>query len=333
MVAHNDRFSRRTFTALGLGASAGLLAATRSVTAQDASPAPSPAVADVGPFEGTGFTEIVVTADQYTFGAAVPGSMGEGWYVITLVNETETVADANLALLPEGTTGGDLSTAVSRIFQGEGGELPEWWSSALFAGGSVAGPGDSTSSLVYLTPGKWYLFNTNPAAEQSPASFLIQTPEELEATAGIIATPTASPVGVGTPGATPEIVGLVNPEGVVAAVVLEVTENQIVPNGAPTGGEQILQIANTGDQVRDLIILQTEEALDEESALALATSWIRGEKTNAMVAGGVGTLSPGWTAFTAVDVQPGNYVVFSAVPDADGGLQVEKGIITTFSVE
>ncbi len=331
MVAHNDRFSRRTFAALGLGASAGLIAATRSVTAQDASPTASPEVAEVGGFENTGFTEIVVAAEQLTFNASIPGAMGEGWYTFTLVNETESVADLNLGLLPEGTTGSDLSSTLATAFQGEGGELPEWWSSAMFAGGAVAGPGESTSSLVYLTPGKWYMFSANPASTQSPASFLIQTAEELEANYGIVATPTASPVGVATPGATPEIAGLVNPEGVTAAVSIEVTENQIVPNGAPTGGQQVLQITNAGDQVRDIIILQTEETLDEAGAVALATSWIRGEETNATVAGGVGALSPGWTAFTEVDVQPGNYVVFSAMPDANGGLQVENGIIATFS--
>lgn len=327
MVAHNGRLSRRTFTALGLGVSTGLLAAARSATAQDA----SPEAAETGPFGNTGFTEIVVTADQYTFSPSVPGALGEGWYIITLANETESVAGANLGLLPEGTTGGDLSSALSTAFQGEGGELPEWWNSATFAGGSVAGPGESTSSLVYLTPGKWYLFSTNPASTQSPASFLIQTAEELEANYGIVATPAATPEAAQA--ATPEIAGLVNPEGVTAAVSIEMTENQIVANGAPTGGEQILQVTNTSDQVRDVIILQTEEAVDAESAASVATSWIKGEETNATVAGGVGTISPGWTAFTAVDAQPGNYIVFSALPDASGGLQVDSGMITTFGVE
>jgi hypothetical protein len=327
MAAHNGRFSRRTFTALGLGASAGLLAATKSATAQDA----SPEVAETGPFENTGYTEIIVTADQYTFSPSVPGAMGEGWYIITLVNETESVADANLGLLPEGTTGSALSSALSTAFQGEGGELPEWWSSATFAGGSVAGPGESTSSLVYLIPGKWYLFSTNPASTQSPASFLIQTAEELEANYGIAATPEATPEVA--QGATPEIAGLVSPEGVTAAVSIEITENQIVANGAPTGGEQLLQITNTSDQVRHVIILQTEETVDAESVTSIARSWIKGEETNATVAGGVGTLSPGWTAFTAIDAQPGNYILFSALPDANGGLQIDNGLITTFSVE
>lgn len=327
MVAHNDRFSRRTFTALGLGASVGLLAATRSVTAQDA----SPAALDAGPFADTELVEIVITADQYTFSASVPGAMGEGWYIVTLVNETESVADVSLGLLPEGTTGSDLSSAVSTVFQGEGGELPEWWDSALFAGGSVTSPGESNSSLVYLTPGQWYMFSTNPASAQSPASFLIQSAEELEANYGIVAaTPIASPVVAATPLASP--VGA--PEGVAATLSIDLADTEIVlPQGVPASGQHVIQVTNAGDQAHDLVILQTEETLEEESAAALATSWIRGEETDATVVGGVGTLSPGWTAFTAVDVQPGNYLLFSSLPDANGGLQVDAGLLTSFTVQ
>lgn len=323
MIEQSGRLSRRTFTALGLGASAGLLAARPSVFAQDA----SPEVAEVGVFDNTGLTEITITASQFTMSASVPGEMAEGWYIITLVNETETVASANLGLLPEGTTGGDLSSAIFQSFKGEGGELPEWWTSATFAGGNVAAPGGSTSTLVYLIPGKWFIFSTNPASTQSPSSFSILSGEELEAIGAV------APAEEATPMASPDAAGAVAPEGVVATLQVELSDDAIVPGGTPAGGQQVLQVANTGEQVHDFVILQTEDVQDEEGAAVLATSWVKGEETNATVAGGVGALSPGLTAFAEVNVQPGTYVVFSSMPDANGGLQIDSGLVAIFTAQ
>src|SRR5690625_1245972 len=129
MASHNGRYSRRAFAALGAGATAGLFAGSRTTFAQGATPVPSPDVADMGAFDATGLTEIVVTADQYTFSGSTPGALAEGWYIITLVNESETATNVNLGLLPEGTSGGDLSAVVSQAFMGQGGELPDWWMS------------------------------------------------------------------------------------------------------------------------------------------------------------------------------------------------------------
>lgn len=328
MVAHEHRYSRRTFTALGLGASAALLAASRS-SAQDATPAASP-VEEAGAFDNTGLTEIVITATEFTFSSSVPGGMGEGWYIITLVNESEAVASANLGLLPEGTTGGDLSTALSASFKGEGGELPDWWTSATFAGGNVAALAEETSTLVYLTPGKWYVFSTNPASTQSPASFTILTPEELESYYGVVpeATPVASPEM-----ASPEVAGAEAPEGVTATVSVDLSDSAVEADSAPAAGQQVLQVTNSGEQVHDLVILRADDVADEQGGASLASSWVKGEETTATVAGGVGALSPGHTAYAEVDVQAGTYVAFSSLPDANGGLQVDSGLVTVITVE
>lgn len=326
MIPMNTRFSRRTFAVASAAVSVGVLGASRGVLAQDATPMASPAEA-AGLFDSTGLTEIVISAEQYTFTAAVPGALAEGWYIITLQNNSDAVASANLGLLPEGTSGGDLTSVISQSFQGQGGELPDWWLSATFAGGNIASPGTSTSTLAYLTPGKWFLFSTNPASAQSPSSFSILTPEELEANYGIAADASATPM------ASPATTAIVAPEGVVATVNVEVTDMAVTPDGAPTGGEQILQVTNGGEQVHDVVILHTEDVLDEAGAASLATSWISGEETNAMVAGGVGTLSPGLSAFAGVDVQPGTYAIFSSLPDANGGLQVDSGLVAIFTAQ
>lgn len=329
MIFDNQRISRRTFSVLSAGAASaiGLMGVAGKVAAQDASPVSSPEMVETGAFDTSGLPEIVITADQYTFSASVPGSMAEGWYIITLENISDAVASANLALLPEGASGGDLSSAMAQSFQGEGGELPEWWNSATFAGGNVGAAGESTSTLSYLVPGKWFMFTSNPSSQQAPSSFSVLTPEELEENYGISADSTATPM------ASPVADTQVAPEGVVATVTVQVDDDSLSPDGTPAGGQQILQVINSGDQVHDMIVLHTEETVDESSATSLGLSWAKGEETGATAVGGVGTLSPGATAFSAIDVQPGTYVAFSSLPDANDGLQVDNGLVAIFTAQ
>ena len=196
---------------------------------------------------------------------------------------------------------------------------------ATFVGGNVAAAGESTSTLAYLTPGKWFMFSSNPASMQTPSSFMIQTPAELETNYGIAAS--------ATPAASPVAAGMVAPESVVATVTVNVDDQSLVPDGAMAGGRHILQVTNSGEQVHDVIVLRTAETVDENSAASLATSWVKGEDTGATVAGGVGMLSPAMTAFAGIDVEPGTYMMFSSVPDADGGLQIDKGLVAIFTAQ
>jgi hypothetical protein len=48
---------------------------------------------------------------------------------------------------------------------------------------------------------------------------------------------------------------------------------------------------------------------------------------------GSGIISPGDTAYVAVDLAPGTYVLFSTVPDAAGGIQSTNGLNLVFVVE
>lgn len=329
MTFDTTRLSRRSFSALGLGAASavGLLGFAGRAVAQEATPeGATPEVAETGGFEGLDLTEIVVTANQYTFAASVPGAMPEGWYIITLDNQSESVASLNLALLPEDVAGGDLSATASQSFRGEGGDLPEWWDEATFAGGNVAAPGTANSTLAYLVPGKWYMFSTNPASMQSPSSFEILTPEELEESYGV-------PAEEGTPEASPMASAPMAPEGVSATVTIDVADGSLTVDNPPAAAQQIFQVTNSGDQVHDVVLLQTEDAQDEDAAASLATSWAKGEETGATVIGGVGTLGPGQVAFAALDVQPGTYIAFSSGPDTSGGLQVDQGVVTVFNTQ
>lgn len=325
MVEHLDRISRRSFGALTVGAA---VAATtfRAASAQDASPMASPTAEEAGAFAGLELPVLDITATEFTFNISNPGALAEGWYVINLINESETNATANLALLPEGTSAGDLSALKSQAFAGEGGELPAWWEDTVFAGGTFAAPGETSSVVVYLTPGQWSVFATNPASVQSPANFRILTPEELETNYGVVEEAEATPVV--TPGATPDVIPA--PAGVEASVTLAVTDSGFEPSGAPTSGSQVIEVVNEGEEVHDVVVLHTEETLDEASAASLAQSWVRGEEVNASLEGGVGTLDPGRRAYAEIAGDAGTHVIFSSLPGTDGGLQLETVGVLVF---
>jgi hypothetical protein len=320
MAAHH-RITRRSFGALTIGAAA---AATsfRAAGAQDATPMASPTTEEAGILAGLDLNALDLTVTEFTYSLSNPGALAEGWYVLNVINETEANASVNLALLPEGTSAGELSALKGQAFAGEGGELPAWWSEAQFAGGTFAAAGETSSVVVYLTPGQWSIFSTHPASQQSPANFRILTPEDLEANYGIApevsATPEASPVAVGAPA------------GVEPSITLSVTDSGFEPSGAPVSGVQVIEIVNNGEQVHDVVILHTEETLDEASAGSMAQSFVRGEEINATVEGGVGTLSPGAAAYSEVEADTGMHVVFSTLPDENGGLQLETVGVLVF---
>lgn len=329
MVSDMNRLSRRSFGAISLGAVA-TATTFRAVSAQDASPAASPAAEEAaGLFESLGLPTLDITAQEFVFAISNPGALAEGWYVVNLINESEAVASLNLALLPEGTTGGDLSALKSQVFTGEGGELPEWWDATMFAGGTVAAAGETSSAVVYLSPGQWTAFSTNPASQQSPANLRILTPEELEANYGIVPEDAAS----ATPGASPVAspVAVSAPEGLTPSITLGVSDSGFNPSGAPTAGEQAIEVVNEGEQVHDVVMLHTTETVDEASAGSMALSWVRGEEVTATPVGGVGTLSAGATAYAALTAEAGTYLVFSSLPDANGGLQLETIGVLVFT--
>jgi hypothetical protein len=326
MVARTGRTFGRSMAVLMMSAVMALIAAgpVGSAVAQDASPVASP---EADALAATGLPEITITAQETIFSPSQPGALIEGWYIITLVNETDAVASANLGTLPEGQTVGDLTSVLSTSFKGQGGELPEWWSSATFAGGNVAASGETTRTLAYLTPGKWAIFSTNPAAIQSPSVFTILTPEEAESNYGIV--PEASPV------ASPEAAGAAAPEGVTVTTPIDVSDTAITPSGdVPAPGEAIAEVTNSGEQAHELILVKSDAPADEATAATLATSFASGEElTGATVVGGVGTLSPGQTGYFVTTLEQGNYVLFSSLPDASGGLQADAGLVWAFTVE
>jgi len=286
--------------------------------AQDATP--------VAETVGLELPEVVVTAQEAVLSIRVTPPVLEGWTLFSLVNESEEVAGINVALLPEDQNVGDLTTVLSEAFTGEGGELPEWWDDVTFAGGSYAGAGETSSGVVYLTPGQWVVFSSNPAAAQPPQTINVASAEEAAENYGI--EPEATPLAATPVDATPIV------EGLDADNEITIADGEFDLGSDPESGPQLWQIMNDSEQVADLVLFNTEEELDDEAAAELGTAFAAGETVEgATLVGGIGALSTGGTAYLPVDLESGNYVIVSTQPDVDGGVQAGNGLATSFVVD
>lgn len=324
MVSRTARVRGRSVTTLLLGLIMALLAVmpfAGPAAAQDATPEATPVPTGLA---ALGLPEVVVTASETTY--AISGytpPLVEGWTVITLVNESETPAVVNIAQIPEAVSVGDLSTAAFSAFQGQGGELPEWWANANFAGGAWAGAGETSQTAVYLTPGQWAAFSTNPLSAQPVSTFQVATPEDLVNIYGVEAE--ATPVAESE--ATPVVEGLPSDDSVT------ITDGAFEIAEAPVAGQQVWEVTNESSQVSEIILVGVDYDIPQEEAVLWVGTFAAGDLGNAVIQNGSGTLSPGTTAYVSVDLAPGTYVLFSAQPDVVGGLQSDAGLVTVFVVE
>jgi hypothetical protein len=291
-----------------------------SVAAQEASPEAAPEPTGLA---ALGLQEIQVTASAETYALSYLPPLVEGWALVSLVNESDAPAVVNFAQLPDDVSVGDLSSTLFSTFQGEGGELPEWWANSSFTGGAWAGAGETVQTAVYLTPGQWAAFSTNPLSTQPVQTFQVATDEDLVNIYGVEAE--ATPVAAVE--ATPVVEGLPS-DGTVS-----ITDGAFSIAEAPVAGPQVWEVTNDSSQVSEIILVSVDYDIPQEEAVLWVGTFAAGDLGNAVIENGSGTLSPGASAYVAVDLAPGTYVLYSALPDAAGGLQSDTGLVTVFVVE
>lgn len=321
MVSKPARARGRMVTSLLLGVLMAMMAVMPfgSAAAQDATPEAEPVASGLA---ALGLPEIVVTASDTTYAIAYAPPLVEGWHLLTLTNASATAASVNFAQVPEEQSIGDLSSAIFQSFQGAGGELPEWWSSAVFAGGAWAGPGESTQAAIYLTPGTWAAFSTNVMSPQPVQTVAVATPEDLVSLYGI--EPEATPVaGEATPVA----------EGLPADGTLSIEDGAYSLASTPAAGPQVWEVTNNSSQVSEFVLVGVDYDIPAEEAVLWAETFAAGNIGNAWIINGSGLVSPGGTAYVSVDLAPGTYVLFSTAPDAAGGIQSSNGLNLVFTVE
>lgn len=323
MVSKTARVGGHSVTALLLGVVMALVAVlpfAGSASAQDSTPEATPAPSGLA---ALGLQEIQVRATADTYAVSFAPPLVEGWALVSLVNESESPAVVNLTSVPEGNSVGDISSAVFGAFQGEGGELPEWWASTGFAGGAWAGAGETTQSAVYLTPGKWAAFSSSPFSVQPIQTFAVASAEDLVNIYGV--EPEATPVAEAA--ATPVVDGLAS-DGTVS-----ITDGAFNIASAPVSGPQVWQVTNDSSQVSELVLVSVDYDIPADEAALWAPTFAAGDLGSAVIENGSGLLAPGATSYVALDLAPGTYVLFSSAPDANGGLQSDGGLVTVFTVE
>jgi len=295
-----------------------LLPFAGTATAQDASPE---AVETAAP----DLPEITITVREGSYSINLPVPVLPGQYLVTVVNETDALAVADLVALPEDVAFGDLSSVLFESFKGTGGELPEWWATANFGGGSWAAGGATSQSVANLPAGRWTVFSTSPATTQPAQNFTVVTEEEAIA-AGYLAPPEE--------GATPEATPVEFEFPILdSAAQLEIADAGITATGGASG-PALWQVTNAGEQPHDLVVYQVTEGTDDAGAAAIATAVAAGEvPADAELVASIGILMPGSTGYIVGDLAPGTYAVFSTIPDASGGLQSDAGVITILVVE
>lgn len=329
MDTARGRSTDRVFAIVVMGLVLALVASMSFVGrsfAQSATPSASPAVEEAPVSIAPDLAVITVTAKEDVFSIAVPSSgVIEGDFVVELVNETSNkITNANFVKLPADVSVGDFTSVLAKSFKGEGGELPAWWSGAdaTFAGGTFAAPGHTSQSIVNLSAGRWVVFSSNPSGVQSAQVINVATEAEVNGE------PAATPV----PGATPVAEASPVAQSLPSDNQITITDSGFDTASDLSAGQKVFEVTNTTNQVRDLVIIKVEGTVDEAAATELAGALSRGDTVNGLVVGGVGALSPNGVAYAGAALESGTYVIFSSLPDANGGLQSANGAVKVVTV-
>jgi hypothetical protein len=236
-------------------------------------------------------------------GFELPSQVTAGRTLITLDNALEGAIAAHLLQVPADVKIADLQAFV------EGGA--EWYDLAAkpwvgFPGEAV--PGRLSQAVVDLAPGRYGLLSP-------PMYAVFDAVEGAGATQAIDPEPTAGTVKL-------------------ADFAFELPQ-EIAP------GPQIWKLTNSGKEVHHIVLMKAPGPITAEEVVAsLAVG--KGTEAPAGVpnvyeferAGGIGFLSPGLTAWTAVDLAPGIYVAFCAAFDeeTDEPHATMRQMVTVFTV-
>lgn len=297
----------------------GMVSATATAGAQAT---PEAGATPVAAELGLELPEIELRAQETTYSITLPVTptgLLTGQYIVRFVNQTDTVADANIVLLPEEQTAGDLSGALFTSFTEEAdGEFPDFFADATFVGGSWAEAQGTSEVVVNLTtPGRYYVFSSLAGAPQSVQAFTVVSAEAAEAEAA--GTPAASPV------ASP-----VAPEELPSDVQVSATEFEFTGADSASSGPQLWQVTNDGEALHNAVLVNG----DVEEDVSAGGSAVNEAMAEADIAGAVGILSPGQVAYMVLDLEADSYTLVDTLPDGEGGdPNAAQGMVAVVEVE
>jgi hypothetical protein len=268
-----------------------------SLAAQEATPMGSDSILAV-----MGYPEfrVRVTGIDYEMSAT---SIPAGRTLIVLENAGEESWHGFLLRLPEGMT----ADSAMRATPGPEGAPPPWLFESYYPGfPGETQPGQTNYAVVDLAPGDYVIVS------DSFQPFVVTAND-------------ASPTMMPEPAA----------DGTV-----RLFEYGFQFPDALTPGRQVWTVTNAGREPHELILVRSPEPITREQALELimaesqdATPTGGGPSAREFVAvGGMGWLSPGQTAWTEVDLEPGTYVVLCYAVGPDLEPHVLKGMVDVLTV-
>jgi hypothetical protein len=212
--------------------------------------------------------------------------------------------------LAEGKTPDDFFASFEKVMTGEE-AIPDW----LWFPGGVAGiqGGETASAVVDLQPGNYVVLSLEEA----------QGSDEVDAQKGMVHMLTVT---------EPEEPEAETPE---SAVTLSLNDFSFAPSAPIEAGTQWIKLENKGKQPHEAVVMRLAEGVTAEDFVAMVSEdeFPTGAQP-VSAAGGAAPLDPGGTAYTSVDLEPGNYMVICYVPDPDGGMpHFAKGMVDSFTVE
>lgn len=234
----------------------------------------------------------VTTADWHF---RMPDTISSGLVRFVLANDGPEPHHVQLVRIA-----GDRSlTEVARAMSQVGSDVP--W--ATFVGGpEVPAPGDTTETIVDLTPGRYAVlcFVSSPNKMMHVARGMIRW---------LIVTPNGEAA-----------------QAPVAEAVIALRDHSFEVSGPLRAGRQYLRVENEGAVPHHVSLVRLGPGVTEEQARA----WLANRKgpPPGMSIGGTTALAPGLGAWAAVDIEPGLYVLICFVRDArDGRAHVDHGML------
>lgn len=263
---------------------------------------------------------VAIGAADYSF--ALPDSIPGGLTRLQLTNNGKEEHHAQIFRLNDGVTLPQFQGALQSIFQAPPERQGEAVGKALalisLAGGpGTAAPGGKSEAVVDLKQGQHVLVCFVPSPDGAPhvAKGMLKT-----------LTVTAAPAKQPSP---PEAKGVV-------------TMNDFAFTGVPSfsSGKVTLKVVNNGKQPHEMPVVRLNKGITgAQLRQILSAPPTPGQAPPPgpppfQGAGGLQAISPGATAWTTLDLTPGEYALVCFVPDsASGKPHVALGMISTFTVK
>jgi hypothetical protein len=278
-----------------------LLSGPAGIAAQDSTPEASGSA-----LAALGYPELLVRVDGDAF-EMPETTVPAGRTLVRLENVGEESWHGFMLQVPEDVTDEQVVADLGPDAESP----PPWLFEAIYPGfpGETL-PGQTNLALVDLSPGRYIVLG--------------DTVQQFEVVGD-----------AATPGATPEA-----ERSVVDGTVRLFDFNFEFPDTV-AAGRQLWEVTNTGEQPHELLLARSPEPVTAEQVMELmageseeATPTGGGPSfANFEPVGGIGWLSPGLTALTEVDLEPGTYVALCFVFDPETGLpHVALGMVAVFTV-